>query len=63
MYDYKTLMKKIADDYYEKAKNGPQFRTHAQNQINYLSQFFPQNQDMFMWDKEKDHIIPFPPPG
>jgi len=63
MYDYKTLMKMIADTYYEKAKNDPQLRTHAQNQINYLSQFFPQNQDMFMWDKEKDHIIPFPPPS
>ena len=62
MYDYKTLMKKISDDYYEKAKNSPQFRTHAQNQINYLSQFFPQNNDKFMWPQEKDHIIPFPPP-
>ncbi len=63
MYDYKTLMKKIADDYYDKAKNDPQFRTYAQNQINYLSQFFPQNQDRFMWPQNKDYIIPFPPPG
>jgi|GEM_PF-1482778 len=61
-YDFKTLMKKIADDYYEKAKVDPQFRTHAQNQINYLTQFFPQPQDRFMWPQDKDHIIPFPPP-
>ena len=63
MYDYKTLMKTIADNYYEKANHDPQFRTHAQNQINYLSQFFPQAEDRFMWPQDKDHIIPFPPPG
>ena len=62
MFDFKTLMKKLADDYYEKAKRDPQWRTHAQNQINYLAQFFPQAQDRFMWPREKDYIIPFPPP-
>ncbi|MCK4772088.1 MAG: tetratricopeptide repeat protein, partial [Candidatus Latescibacteria bacterium] len=62
MFDFKTLMKKLADDYYEKAKRDPQWRTHAQNHINYLAQFFPQAQDRFMWPREKDHIIPFPPP-
>ncbi len=62
MYDFKLLMKRIADDYYEKAKADSQFRTHAQNQINYLTQFFPQAQDRFMWDQSKDPIIQFPPP-
>ncbi|MFC1628721.1 tetratricopeptide repeat protein [Gemmatimonadota bacterium] len=62
MYDFRTLMKRIADDYYEKAKADPQHRSHANGQISYLSQFFPQPEDRFMWPQGQDYIIPFPPP-
>lgn len=62
MYDFRLLMKRIADEYYEKAKGDSQFRTYAQNQINYLTQFFPQPQDRFMWPQDKDPNIQFPPP-
>ncbi len=60
-YDFRTLMKRISDDYYEKAKNDPQFRAHANGQISYLSQFFPQPSDRFMWG-DKPYEITFPPP-
>ena len=62
MYDYRTLMKRIADEYYEKAKADPQYRSRANSQISYLSQFFPQPEDRFMWPSGQDYIIPFPPP-
>lgn len=61
-YDFKLLMKKLADDYYEKAKGDPLWRAHAQSQINYLTQFFPQPQDKFMWPIDRDPVIQFPPP-
>jgi len=61
-YDYRTLMKRIADNYYEKAKGDPQFRNHANGQISYLSQFFPTSSDRFMWPAELDYVIVFPPP-
>ncbi len=62
LYDFRMLMKRIADEYYEKAKADPQHRSRANSQISYLSQFFPQANDRFMWDPDKDYIIPFPPP-
>ncbi len=61
-YDYKLLMKRFADEFYEKAKADPSQRSHANSQITYLQQFFPQPQDQFMWDRNKDPVIPFPPP-
>jgi len=61
-YDFKLLMKRFADEYYEKAKNDPSQRSHANQMIQYLSQFFPQPQDQFMWDRNQDPNIQFPPP-
>ena len=61
-YDFRLLMKRFADEYYEKAKSDPQHRSRANSQISYLSQFFPTNADRFMWDPDEDPIIPFPPP-
>ena len=63
-FNYREYIKDIVvERYYNKARNDPQWRDYANNQINYLSQFFPQPQDRFMAPPEDRVKIEFPPPA
>jgi hypothetical protein len=53
----------VAEGYFKKAMEYPQWRRYASEQINYLSQFFPSQADIFMADEEEKIPLVFPPPG
>ena len=63
-YNLKVFFKDVVvERYYNKARNDPVWRNHATTYINYLSQFYPQSQDVFMATDEEKVPIPFPPSG
>jgi len=62
-YNFKVLIEdQIVGVYYEKAKEGADWRNHANSQIQYLSQLYPTPQDRFMAKEEDKVPIVFPPP-
>jgi tetratricopeptide (TPR) repeat protein len=62
-YNYKELFKNISDNYFQKARRDAKWRNAAAEQINYLTQFFPNPEDRFMAKPEDRVPIVFPPPA
>ncbi|MFO7769224.1 MAG: tetratricopeptide repeat protein [bacterium] len=62
-YNFKVLIEdQIVGVYYEKAREGSEWRSHADSQIQYLSQLYPSSSDRFMAPEEDKVPIVFPPP-
>jgi tetratricopeptide (TPR) repeat protein len=62
-FNFKELFKSIATNYFEKARKDPRWRNFAIEQINYLTQFYPNPEDRFMAPPAERVPIVFPPPA
>jgi tetratricopeptide (TPR) repeat protein len=62
-FNFKELFKSIGTGYFEKARKDPRWRNFAIEQINYLSQFYPESSDRFMAPPAERVTIVFPPPA
>ncbi len=62
-YNFKMFIKEqLVELYYTRAKESNEWRSHANNQIQYLTQLFPTNSDRFMAPEPDKVPIVFPPP-